>query len=189
LDGKRCNRCGAEKPCSTEYFAKDKAAAGGLSHRCKLCASADGKAWRGRQIKSDLLEKERMRLAILRAIPEQKEKARLRLNRWRQKNPEKAKAQKHAQPEMKAERQTRRNATKLHATPPWADFDAIQKLYALSKELTTETGIKHEVDHIIPLRGKNVTGLHVHQNLRVIPKAENASKGNRFYPELLGEIS
>ena len=42
-----------------------------------------------------------------------------------------------------------------------------------------------KMDHIIPLRGVWVSGLHVPENLRVIPAAENARKKNRFLPELL----
>ena len=37
-----------------------------------------------------------------------------------------------------------------------------------------------EVDHVIPLQGKNVSGFHVWNNLRVIPQAVNRSKYNRY---------
>ena len=52
----------------------------------------------------------------------------------------------------------------------------------LALALTKRTGIEHHVDHEIPLRGKRVSGLHVAENLRVIPKLDNLSKGSRFMP-------
>ena len=66
------------------------------------------------------------------------------------------------------------------ATPDWVDTKAIKAIYAECKRITMETGVKHEVDHIIPIQGKKVCGLHVPWNLRVITKAANARKHCRF---------
>lgn len=66
------------------------------------------------------------------------------------------------------------------ATPSWVDTKAIKAIYAECKRITMETGVKHEVDHIIPIQGKKVCGLHVPWNLRVITKAVNARKHARF---------
>lgn len=52
-------------------------------------------------------------------------------------------------------------------------------MYEQAQQLTKSTGILHEVDHIIPLRGVNVCGLHVPWNLCVITKAHNAAKSNK----------
>lgn len=76
----------------------------------------------------------------------------------------------------------RRRADLLRATPRWADEDAIYRFYSDATEQTTATGIRHEVDHIVPLHSRKVCGLHTEANLRVIPKRENASKGNRWWP-------
>lgn len=70
-------------------------------------------------------------------------------------------------------------ARKVQATPAWADPVAIAAVYRLAAEATELTGVEHEVDHVIPLKGRNVCGLHVETNLQVIPKADNRQKGNR----------
>lgn len=54
-------------------------------------------------------------------------------------------------------------------------------LYSLSRMFTKETGITHEVDHIIPLQGKTVSGLHVYENLRVVTRNINRRKSSSFY--------
>lgn len=74
----------------------------------------------------------------------------------------------------------RRAAILLLASPAWRDRKAIKAIYAEAKRKTKETGIVHHVDHIYPLQGEMACGLHVHWNLRVIPAAENCSKGSDF---------
>lgn len=72
---------------------------------------------------------------------------------------------------------------RLLRTPKWltkSDWAEINWAYALALQKTKETGIPYEVDHIIPLQGKNISGLHCPQNLQVIPAIENSMKGNRF---------
>jgi 5-methylcytosine-specific restriction endonuclease McrA len=66
------------------------------------------------------------------------------------------------------------------ATPLWADLEKIKAVYAESERLSFDTGVRHHVDHIIPLRGESVCGLHVHWNLRAIPWRENLTKWRRF---------
>ena len=78
-----------------------------------------------------------------------------------------------------------RRAQKLQATPNWADLAAIDAIYRNAQKLSVQTGTKHDVDHIVPLKGKNVSGLHVHHNLRIVPAAINRRKFNKLDPMLL----
>ena len=67
-----------------------------------------------------------------------------------------------------------------YAKPSWADDKAIRLIYEKAVHLTIVTGIKHEVDHIVPLTNKLVCGLHVENNLQVITFTENRQKSNKF---------
>lgn len=79
-----------------------------------------------------------------------------------------------------------RNVAKGHPPgilPEWANLSTMDEFYRLARKLTLETGIKHHVDHIIPLKGRFkggevqiVTGLHVHHNLRVVSALDNMRK-------------
>lgn len=74
----------------------------------------------------------------------------------------------------------RRRMRVILATPKWVDFGAIAALIVQRNKITAETGIPHHIDHIIPLAAKNVCGLHVHQNMQIIPARENIAKNNRI---------
>lgn len=71
-------------------------------------------------------------------------------------------------------------ASKAKRSPPWADQVAIQCMYAIARRVSDCLGIPHHIDHIVPLHGTSVSGLHVEQNLRVIPKQLNLSKGRKW---------
>lgn len=66
------------------------------------------------------------------------------------------------------------------ATPSWVNREAVVRFYEMAAAFTVAYGQRFEVDHIIPLRGKAVCGLHVPWNLRVAPAAENRAKGARI---------
>jgi hypothetical protein len=71
-------------------------------------------------------------------------------------------------------------AKKQNKYPAWANKEEIKKIYAQAVLMEKETGIKYEVDHIIPLNGENVSGLHVHENLQILTKCKNIQKNNKF---------
>ncbi len=77
-------------------------------------------------------------------------------------------------------------ADKDKRTPNWlTEFDHIhiKALYQLAAMRTRESGFPWHVDHVIPLRGKNVSGLHTPSNMRVIPGEENVRKNNVYAVE------
>lgn len=106
--------------------------------------------------------------------------------KWSENNPEKvrksSKNWKRANLGNVAESASRRRAAEDLRMPSWLtaadhlEFDTVYKYCAGLRA----AGLDYHVDHIVPLRGKSVSGLHVPWNLQVIPAVENMSKGNRF---------
>ena len=64
--------------------------------------------------------------------------------------------------------------------PEWANKFFIEEAYHLAQMRSTLYAERWEVDHVIPIKGKDVCGLHVETNLQVIPRSMNASKQNRY---------
>ena len=80
----------------------------------------------------------------------------------------------------------RRKVAKIQAVPKWltkTQLLEIKYFYKRSKELEHETGIKHNVDHIVPILSDLVCGLHVPWNLQILTKAENMKKSNKLILE------
>lgn len=71
------------------------------------------------------------------------------------------------------------NARRAHkglATPRWLSAEQRAEIFSFYKNRPPG----YEVDHIVPLQGKNVSGLHVPWNLQYLPAAENRRKGNKL---------
>ena len=102
---------------------------------------------------------------------------------WVQENPEYKKQWRQENPDKVNAINAKRHASKLQRTPKWLSEDdlwLIQEAYSLAKEREKATGIKWHVDHVVPLQGETVSGLHVPGNLQVIPGSENCSKNNNW---------
>lgn len=172
---KTCNKCGVEKELND--FNKNKTMKDGLEPWCRECRSeARKKNYKNNRETQLAWNKERNEK------PEVKEHRR----KYREQNKEKLKLQAAAW--RKANR-SKKNAewalyclSKLQRTPKWLTEEQLQQIkveYELAAWCTKVMGGPYHVDHILPIRGKNVSGLHVPWNLQVIRGAENMSKGNR----------
>lgn len=89
-------------------------------------------------------------------------RARQKTTKWKKDNPKKNSAFNKA-----------RKARIALATPPWADTKVMYEIYLNCPE-------GYHVDHIIPLNGKIISGLHVPGNLQYLPAKENLKKSNRY---------
>jgi hypothetical protein len=102
---------------------------------------------------------------------ENKEHHQKRTSNWRKNNPAKNRA-----------KRAKERAAKLNRTPPWLTAEhltQIDEFYIAAKMFQMYTGELYHVDHIEPLQGDNVSGLHVPWNLQVIPYKENLQKSNK----------
>lgn len=106
---------------------------------------------------------------------------------WQRANSERVaaykKSYKDSNPDKVNASTAKRRAAKLNRTPSWLckeHFDEIQVFYKEAKARESDTGELYHVDHIIPLQGDIVSGLHVPWNLQVIPAKDNLMKNNKF---------
>jgi len=91
---------------------------------------------------------------------------------------EKSKQYRKNNPEYFAKKAMDRKAKKLQATPIWASHTYLELWYKLAKLEETRTGRKVHVDHIVPLQGKNVCGLHYEHNMQLLFAEDNRAKSN-----------
>jgi hypothetical protein len=78
---------------------------------------------------------------------------------------------------------SKRRATEIQATPKWLSYQQIKEInefYTLAKTLNKQSGINYHVDHIVPLNGTNICGLHVPWNLQILTANENLHKSNKY---------
>lgn len=167
---KTCSKCQKEKPLSE--FDKRKDTKDGRKYYCRDCGRA--LAAEQRQRRPDL-ESQRQRDYYKRNREAQIEKA----ARWARENRDRINERRRITGHGASERARYRSAQRQQ-TPQWANQEAIKRVYEMCARISRETGVEHHVDHIVPLQGRKVRGLHVEYNLQIIPGADNRSKGNKL---------
>ena len=125
--------------------------------------------------KGSIRYKEQRRKASEKYRKANKKKTNTAIAAWLSKNPDRHCAY-----------QAMRRSKKAQAAPAWANKFFMEEAYDLAKRRTAlmTGGHKWHVDHIVPLQSNLVCGLHVHNNLQVIPWKTNISKGNRHWPQM-----
>lgn len=173
-----CRTCNVSKPL-TEY-QRHSSYKDNISTQCKLCVSEYRKSIRASNIERDRNYSRKYKSKNREAVLQRSKK-------YAADNPEKRKATmkayRKANPEKDAESVRRRQAAKAQRTPNWLTEDDIwmmQEAYRLAEIRAIMFGFSWHVDHVIPLRGRLVSGLHTPYNLQVIPAKENLSKFNRY---------
>jgi len=116
-----------------------------------------------------------------------REEAKQRAREWAEENPERRKENdktwREANPALSASHKAKYRASKRNACPPWLTkehLQSIRDIYTLRQEVSEKTGVVHQVDHIVPLQGKYICGLHVPWNLQLLTAVENNRKNNSF---------
>ena len=114
------------------------------------------------------------------------DKRAISITKWREENREQHNAGNREwnskNQDVKAALSAKRRSAKLNRTPKWLtadDIEHMQALYSVAAMIQRESGVEYHIDHIIPLQGKFVSGLHVPDNLRVIPAVDNLKKSNK----------
>lgn len=163
---KLCTKCKAEK--DLPLFGKDKSKKSGYSSCCLECSK------KASQVRRDI-DPKRSREITKNYRTRNSDKEKARYTRYNKENPE-----------VRAHHSAKRRAETLDATPVWLtkeQHDDIKAMYALAKKFERLCNTCYHVDHIVPLAGKDVCGLHVPWNLQLLPAKINMTKGNRYNGE------
>ena len=195
---KRCVSCEAEKPFGEFYQRKD--SPDGYRNDCKECRRAAStrvynfdverqkatrKAYYRRQVAQDPDYSLKKYWAD---VDRSRELNRLYYQKDRKNRIQKAVAYAKANPAKAYATKKKYKLAKRNACPPWVYSSSelceqIRYFYEEASRLAELTGVSYHVDHIVPLQGEAICGLHVPWNLQVLTASENCSKQNRLVGE------
>jgi hypothetical protein len=159
---KTCTKCLIAKPANNQFFYSEKKKNGDLFRNWCIVCFRDY----GQKNKQKVAEKSKMWIA------KNKERAALNRRLWKQKNAD-----------LNRFYSLNRIASKKNRTMKWDKelTDLVMKeAHHLAKLREAVTGFKWHVDHVIPMNGKSVSGLHVWNNIQVIPASANVQKHNSY---------
>jgi len=175
---KTCTHCLQEK--SFEAFYASSTHKSGYTSWCKVCEAERNKAKFELRKEDQLAKAKKWRYA-------NKDKQAAAVQAWRESNPKRTAAMYRDWAERNRDKVNAkwmaRDAAKKNRTPSWLTVDEhwmIEQAYGIAAKRTQMLGISFHVDHIVPLQGKTVSGLHVPWNLQVIPAKLNQQKSNHF---------
>lgn len=143
------------KPCKHGHIAPRRAVNG----NCVECEKEKNNEETRKQYMTEYANKERERIRKIASVYQKRNKGKVNA------------------------RTAQRHAAKMQRTPQWLSKEEkvrIQCYYQVASMRIRETGQRWHVDHIVPLQGETVSGLHVPWNLRVIPATENIRKSNKY---------
>jgi len=181
---KYCYKCKENKPVNS--FGKNKSKKDGLSTECRPCKRQGDKQYyqdNADQVKQTVakyrVENSDKVIQVKKDWYElHKEYVITKSRKWEKNNPQRIRQSKQKYRTLNKDKRNawlaKYRATKLRATPPWFEQELVEKVYKKAKEWG------FAVDHVVPLRGKNVCGLHCWANLQLLDPLLNSSKGNSY---------
>lgn len=179
---KKCSKCGDLK--NVDEFHKNVNRLSGATSSCKECFGLFYKQNADKiKARSNVYRKKnekRKKLSDKNHYSKNKQIYMNRAKEWGLKNPEKIKEIRSSYDRRNKKQKNARNALyralKIKATPKWVSKDHLEEISRIYQNCPTG----FHVDHIVPLNGKNVRGLHVPWNLQYLSAFENMKKSNKL---------